>query len=73
MGVKTKVSVRPNREAKEAEKIRNDARIKNQLDFHSDKEIIEELPLLPTDRLQWELHCRPFIKGEKNRRNRFIT
>ncbi len=27
----------------------------------------DELPLLPTDRVQWEYHCRPLIKGEPNR------
>ena len=27
----------------------------------------DELPLLPTDRIEWEYHCRPLIKGEPNR------
>lgn len=26
-----------------------------------------DLPLLPKDRLQWEYHCRPIIKGKPNR------
>ena len=31
------------------------------------RQIEDELPLLPTDRIQWEYHCRPLIKGEPNR------
>jgi len=67
MGVTKKVIVRPHHQAQEDRKRKADAIVKKQLDFHSDKEIVEELPLLPIDRMQWELHCRPFIKGKRNR------
>ncbi len=67
MGVPKKISVRPFKEAEQSQITRDAKRIKDQLGYRSDKEIIEELPLLPIDRLEWEIHCRPFIKGEKNR------
>lgn len=67
MGIKTKISLRPKHEDEKTKKARQDTIVKRQLGYHSDKQIAEELPLLPTGRLEWELHCRPYIKGEKNR------
>ena len=43
------------------------ALIKKQINQKSQKELEDELPLLPKDRVQWEYHCRPLIKGEPNR------
>jgi len=31
------------------------------------KQFETELPVLPTDRMEWEYHCRSLIKGEPNR------
>ena len=67
MGVKTRISVRPHKEAETARRKQDEARIAKQLGYHSDKQIEDELPTLFTDRMKWELQCRPFIKGEKNR------
>jgi len=67
MGIKTKISLRPRREDDESRKKREDTIVQKQLAYHSDQENREQLPLLPTNRLEWELHCRPYIKGEKNR------
>lgn len=41
--------------------------IRRQLNLKSNKELQDELPTIPTDRLQWEYYCRLLIKGERNR------
>ncbi len=43
------------------------ALIAKQINQKSQIELEDELPLLPKDRIQWEYHCRPLIKGEQNR------
>jgi len=67
LALKKLPSIYPHQEAKEAAEAREAALIARQLGYISDKQIVEELPLLPKDRMQWELHCRPYIKGKKNR------
>ncbi len=37
------------------------------INVKSQEELEGELPTLPIDRMQWEYHCRPLIKGEPNR------
>lgn len=41
--------------------------LEKQLNLKSQEELEAELPTIPHDRLQWEYHCRPLIKGEPNR------
>jgi len=41
--------------------------IRRQLNLKTTKELIDELPPLPKDRLEWEYYCRPKIKGLPNR------
>jgi len=43
------------------------ALIQKQINQKSQRELEEELPQIPKDRIQWEYHCRPLIKGEPNR------
>jgi len=41
--------------------------IKKQINLKSQEQLEAELPTIPTNRLQWEYHCRPLIKGDPNR------
>ncbi len=67
MGVTSKPTIYPQRELLRLQLTREADKIKRQLDYHTDADIIENLPQLPLDRIEWELFCRPEIKGERNR------
>lgn len=41
--------------------------IEKLINTRTQAELEGDLPTLPTDRMQWEYHCRPIIKGEPNR------
>jgi len=41
--------------------------IEKQLNLKTQQQLESELPIIPKDRLQWEYHCRPYIKGNLNR------
>ena len=45
---------------------REQAAVEKALNMHSEQEM-DELPILPRDRMEWEYYCRPIIKGVKNR------
>lgn len=49
------------------QKRRDQIQLEKSINFRTNKEIENELSLLPTDRLEWELFCRPTIKGKLNR------
>jgi len=49
------------------QKRREQIQLAKLINFKTNTEIENELPILPTDRMQWEYHCRPKIKGQPNR------
>jgi len=60
-------SIYPRWESNGIERRRDQIRLEKLINFKTNKELENELPLLPTDRIQWEYHCRKLIKGEPNR------
>lgn len=60
-------SIYPRLESNGIDRRRDQIRLEKLINFKSNKELENELPLLPTDRVQWEYYCRPIIKGESNR------
>jgi len=65
--VKKKISIYPLLESSGIQKRRERLLVEKLINTHTQEEIESELPLLPTDRVQWEYYCRPIIKGESNR------
>ena len=61
-----KISIYPLSESKQKKAIQEQKAVDRALAISSDEEI-EELPLLPKDRMEWEYACRPTIKGVPNR------
>lgn len=49
------------------QKRREQIAIERLINTRTQAELEGELPTLPTDRVQWEYHCRKLIKGEPNR------
>ncbi len=41
--------------------------LERQLNLKSQEQLESELPILPNDRVLWEYHCRPIVKGDPNR------
>lgn len=64
---KKNLSIYPRLESSGIERRKDQIRLEKLINFKTNKELESELPILPTDRLQWEYHCRPIIKGELNR------
>jgi len=60
-------SIYPRLESSGIERRRDQIRLEKLINFKTNRELENELPVLPTDRIQWEYHCRPIIKGELNR------
>ena len=61
-----KISIYPLSESKQKKAVQEQKAVDRALAISSDEEI-EELPLLPKDRMEWEYACRPIIKGVPNR------
>jgi len=60
-------SIYPILESDGIQKRREQIQLAKLINFKTNTEIENELPILPTDRMQWEYHCRPIIKGQSNR------
>ncbi len=67
MARKKVISIYPLLESDGIQKRRELIAIENQINLQSQDDLENELPTLPTDRMQWEYTCRPIIKGEPNR------
>ena len=67
MAIKKRISIYPLLESDGIQKRRDRLLIEKLINTRTQEEIENDLPLLPTDRIQWEYHCRPLIKGEPNR------
>lgn len=67
MARKKVISIYPLLESDGIQKRRELIAIENQINLQSQDDLENELPTLPTDRMQWEYTCRPLIKGEPNR------
>lgn len=67
MARKRNPSIYPRLESSGIDKRRDQIRLEKLINFKTNRELETELPVLPTDRLQWEYYCRPIIKGNPNR------
>jgi len=65
--VKKRISIYPLLESDGIQKRRDQLHLERLINFKTNKQLENELPLLPIDRVQWEYHCRKLIKGEPNR------
>ncbi|KKN75420.1 hypothetical protein LCGC14_0380410 [marine sediment metagenome] len=61
-----RISIYPLSEHRKRLQAKEAAAVARALNVHTEQEI-EELPDLPTDRVEWEYFCRALIKGTKNR------
>jgi len=52
---------------KESIEKREQVLLERKINLKSQQELEAELPVLPIDRMEWEYHCRPKIKGQPNR------
>ncbi len=67
MARKKAISIYPLLESDGIQKRRELIAIERHINLQTDNDLENELPVLPTDRMQWEYHCRPIIKGIPNR------
>lgn len=67
MPLKKKPVIYPLLSSNSLQQRREQLAIEKLVNIKSQQELENELPTLPTDRIQWEYYCRPLIKGEPNR------
>lgn len=62
-----KVTIYPSWHSKTETERKEQSLIEKKINLKTQKELEDELPPLPKNRIEWEYYCRPKIKGEKNR------